>query len=62
MNPDRMTPKEKIVVGIETLKNFFDSVGGPSNDIYKQILLEELIKILMEGKDGSIHLSVGPKS
>lgn len=46
-NPDNMTPKEKIVLGIETLKNFFDSLGE-ENDIYKQILLEELMKILME--------------
>ena len=38
--------EEKIKLGIETLKSFFDSLGP--NDIYKQILLEELFKELMK--------------
>jgi alcohol dehydrogenase YqhD (iron-dependent ADH family) len=46
-DPDKLSPKEKIIEGIETLKSFFDSLGE-ENDIYKQILLEELMKILME--------------
>ena len=45
-DPDAMTQEEKAVAGIEAIKSFFDSVEGP-NDVYKQILLEELIKILL---------------
>lgn len=40
--------EEKTKLGIEAIKNFFDSINGP-NDIYKQILLEELMKYLING-------------
>lgn len=43
-DPDKMTEKEKIVLGLETIKHFFDSLGP--NDIYKQIVLEEVMRFL----------------
>lgn len=46
-NPDELSQQEKIKLGIETIKIFFDSLGP--NDIYKKILLEELMKYLMHG-------------
>lgn len=44
-NPDEFSREEKIKVGIETIKAFFDSLGP--TDIYKQIVLEEVMKFLV---------------
>jgi len=43
-NPDCLTEKEKIILGIDTIKQFFDSLG--ENDVYKQIVLEEIMRFL----------------
>jgi hypothetical protein len=49
-NPDDLTYKEKVTIGLDTIKSFFDSLGP--DDIYKQIVLEELMKFLVgETKD-----------
>lgn len=46
-NPDELSREEKIKMGIETIKTFFDSLGP--TDVYKQIVLEELMKFLIGG-------------
>jgi hypothetical protein len=51
-NPDDLTQQEKIMLGIESIRSFFDSIDpGGENDIYKQIVLEELFKFLLSEKD-----------
>ncbi len=45
-DPEKLTEKEKIIVGIETIKQFFDSFG--TDDIYKQIVLEEVMRFLKD--------------
>lgn len=43
---DNLTKEEKAIIGFNTIKAFFDSLGP--TDVYKQILLEEVMKLLIE--------------
>lgn len=44
-----MTENEKIKEGIDSIFDFFESIPGEP-DIYKQILLEELFRIIVGEK------------
>ena len=57
-NPDSLSEQEKVKLGISAIKSFFDQFG--KNDIYKQIFLEELMKILLE-EDEPVHIPNAPK-
>ena len=48
MEEEHLSDEEKERIVIDTLVQFFDSLG--ENDIYKQVLLEEFFKHLMEKK------------
>lgn len=46
IDPDQLSDEEKIKLGIESLKSFWDLFG--ENDIYKQVFLEELMKFIKD--------------
>ena len=61
-NPDDLTKEEKIILGLDIIKQFFDSLGP--TDIYKQIVLEEVMRVLIgDEHESSLYLpnSTGPK-
>lgn len=49
MEPDNLSYEEKVKIGLDTIKSFFDSLGP--TDIYKQIVLEEVMKFIMGEQD-----------
>jgi hypothetical protein len=54
-----LTSEQKATLGHATLKQFFDWLGP--NDVYKQIVLEEFFKLLLEEEvDLSVLGGPGP--
>lgn len=49
MDKHDLTDEQKAIEGHEAIKAFFDMLGP--NDIYKEILLEEFFRFILEGKN-----------
>lgn len=53
-DPDKLTNQEKVALGLDVIKRFFDTLGP--DDVYKQIVLEEVMRYLLGEPTGSEHL------
>jgi hypothetical protein len=49
-NEENLSEEERIMLGIEAIKSFFDQLGEP-NDVYKEIFLTVLFEELMGRED-----------